>query len=380
MLLEYLPWGYVEGFDNTGHAIDWNCLGNIDGPGLVLSSSIEEMTRYKVRSPARRRSMRVVGRARTLQQSISRALRGRSRTYAAGGGWTRARNAQLWRLEEAESRTLSTTHLQITVVTDLHNLSSRHLYRPALKFYADTEKMVEDYYPEFQYKVLIIRAPAIFGLLFGMVKHVFDADTLAKFEVVPGDPLPRLLDFMSKVREPSPSVDGPGLFRLVHPKLTQAVAAARGGRANLPQEVIPVEVGGLREYRDPRFLCFGGPVPEKFYKTNDDSYDKITVAAGAVYARRVEVVQAGSTIAWDFFTSDYDISFGVFYVPAGANEQDRAQHRPVVPLERVNAHTNRSASITPSPPVPRRRALTYAAPPPPPGAAGVPHPLAWRAP
>ena len=107
---------------------------------------------------------------------------------------------QLWRIEQAESRTLSTKNLQITVVTDLHNLSSRHLYRPTLKFFADTEKIVEDYYPEFIYRVLIIRAPAIFNLLYGMVKHVFDADTLARFEVVPGDPLPRLLDFFSKVR------------------------------------------------------------------------------------------------------------------------------------------------------------------------------------
>ena len=101
-------------------------------------------------------------------------------------------------------------------------------------------------------------------------------------------------------------------------------------------------MGGLREYTDPNFLCFGGPVPEKYYKVNDDTYEKVTVAAGAVYVRRHEVAERGSTLAWDFFTTDNDIGFGVFYVPPGADEADRSAHRAIVALERVNAHNDRS--------------------------------------
>ena len=55
VLLEYFSWGYLEGLDNTGHAIDWNCLGNLDGKGLHLATSIEEMTRYKVGTKTQRR-------------------------------------------------------------------------------------------------------------------------------------------------------------------------------------------------------------------------------------------------------------------------------------------------------------------------------------
>jgi hypothetical protein len=109
------------------------------------------------------------------------------------------------------------------------------------------------------------------------------------------------------------------------------------------QEVIPVEVGGLRAYRDPRFLCFGGLVPESYYKSNDDSYVQVAVAAGAAYVHRVEVAQAGSTLAWDFFTAENDIRFGVYYVPAGTSEDTRELHQALVPLDRVNAHTDRCA-------------------------------------
>ena len=111
-----------------------------------------------------------------------------------------------------------------------------------------------------------------------------------------------------------------------------------------PQDVIPVSVGGLREYKDPLFLCFGGRVPESYYKVNDDTYEKVTVAAGAAHVHRLVVDQPGSTLAWDFFTTDNDISFGVYFVPSGADEGDRTSHRVVVPLERVNAHTDRYAA------------------------------------
>ena len=85
------------------------------------------------------------------------------------------------------------------MVTDVGSLSSRHLYRPGLKYFSDTEKMIEDHYPELLYKVLIIRPPRIFNLLYGMVKHTFDPVTRAKFELVSGDPLARMAEVIDKV-------------------------------------------------------------------------------------------------------------------------------------------------------------------------------------
>ena len=193
---------------------------------------------------------------------------------------------------------------QILVVTDVSGLSTKHLYRPGLKFFADTEKMIEDHYPELLFKVLIIRPPRIFNLLYGMVKHTFDPVTRAKFELVSTEPLPRLSEFIDL-------------------------------------ENIPTRVGGPMEYKDPLQLCFGGTVPETLYKTNDDTYQKAVVAASSVHVHRQVIDQAGTTLAWDFFTEDHDVNFGVYHIAAGVDEQDRNAHKPVMPVERVNSHTDR---------------------------------------
>ena len=107
------------------------------------------------------------------------------------------------------------------------------------------------------------------------------------------------------------------------------------------QDIIPVSVGGLREYKDPWKLSFGGLVPETFFKTNDDTFQKVTVAASSVHVHRQVIEQVGSSLVWDFFTEDHDVNFGVYHVPEGMEDQERDKHVPLVPLDRVNSHTDR---------------------------------------
>ena len=85
-------------------------------------------------------------------------------------------------------------------------------------------------------------------------------------------------------------------------------------------------------------------VPENLYKANDETFQRVVVAASSMHVHRQVVDQAGTTLVWDFYTEDADVSFGVFHVPAGTEEHERDKHRPLVPLERVNAHTDRCVS------------------------------------
>jgi hypothetical protein len=232
-------------------------------------------------------------------------------------------------VEEVNEKAKATPTWQITVVTDMSGLSSRHLYRPGLKYFAETEKMVEDYYPELLYHVHIIRPPRIFNLIYGMVKHAFDPVTRAKFEMVPGDALAHLAAHMDKVRHTSASMHTWGVRR-------NADAGER-----MAQAMLPTVIGGPTEYKDPRQLCFGGPVPENLYKTNDETFMKVTVGASSVHVHKQVVDQAGATLVWDFFTEEHDISFGVYHVPEAVADDQRDKHTPLVPIDRVNSHTDK---------------------------------------
>ena len=93
----------------------------------------------------------------------------------------------------------ATPRWQITAVSDMQGLSSKHLYRPGMKYFAETERMAEDYYPELLAKVHVIHAPRIFNMMWEMLRHAFDPVTQSKFEVVAGDPLPHLVEYIDKV-------------------------------------------------------------------------------------------------------------------------------------------------------------------------------------
>ena len=188
--MDYFPWGWLEGLDNTGHVIEVVPLGNIDGKGLLMSSTMEEMIRYKVGGAT----------ASTVPAPLHPA-KGLLHEIGPDGVGN-----QLWRLEKTDRMARETKDWQITVITDMTGLSTRHLYKPALKYFVETEKMMEDHYPELLHHVYIVNTPRIFNLLYNMVKHAFDPVTRAKFEIVSGDAFKRLSEAMPVVCLSLPSV------------------------------------------------------------------------------------------------------------------------------------------------------------------------------
>jgi hypothetical protein len=64
----------------------------------------------------------------------------------------------------------------MTVIVDLKDLSTRHIRPGLVPILAHAARIVQDCYPESIKRVLVIRAPAIFKFIWGLVQHFFDPE------------------------------------------------------------------------------------------------------------------------------------------------------------------------------------------------------------
>jgi hypothetical protein len=67
------------------------------------------------------------------------------------------------------------------LLVDCENLSMRHLWRPGLAILLQIIEVVEKNYPETMGKVLIVRAPRVFAILWTIVSTFIDEKTRNKF-------------------------------------------------------------------------------------------------------------------------------------------------------------------------------------------------------
>ena len=72
----------------------------------------------------------------------------------------------------------------------------------------------------------------------------------------------------------------------------------------------------------------GCDVPPKYYLTNQTmtskgDMDRVVVGRGSHHKQRLEVAEVGSTLQWEFFSTDYDISFGVSLKRTVADRQEK---------------------------------------------------------
>lgn len=69
---------------------------------------------------------------------------------------------------------------QVTIVYDLAGLNSRHMRPGVLPFFGTMMRLTQDYYTGPVKRMVIIRAPSIFRVVWGIVKHFFDPWAVAK--------------------------------------------------------------------------------------------------------------------------------------------------------------------------------------------------------
>ncbi|KAG8565594.1 hypothetical protein GDO81_012912 [Engystomops pustulosus] len=174
-----------------------------------------------------------------------------------------------------------------TCLVDLEGLNMRHLWRPGVKALLRIIEVVEANYPETLGRLLILRAPRVFPVLWTLVSPFIDENTRKKFLIYAGN-----------------DYQGPG-----------------GLIDYIDKEIIPDFLGG-------ECLCEvseGGLVPKALYRTPEELesedirlwtetiYQSASVFKGAPHEILIQIVDASSVITWDFDVCKGDIIFNIYH-------------------------------------------------------------------
>lgn len=141
ILLDYLPSAILAGTDKEGDPIYLERGGAMDGPGFL--------TRY--------------GREKLMKHIIW------SRELASRGRW----------IEEYE-RKMGRPPTRLTIIYDMQGLNSRHMKAGVLPFLTESMRITQQRYNGLAKKMIIIRAPPIFNVIWGLCKYAFPQNAVKK--------------------------------------------------------------------------------------------------------------------------------------------------------------------------------------------------------
>jgi len=198
------------------------------------------------------------------------------------------------KLTEESSHRLNKPISTWTMLLDLEGLNMRHLWRPGVKALLHIIEICEANYPETLGRVLIIRAPRVFPILWTLVGPLIDETSRGKFLFYAGE-------------------GGRG-DQFLQPG---------GLRDYIAEENIPNWLGGPANTGIPE----GGLVPKSFYMSpqefekdqspgphllDNSCYQSISLNRGQVHEVVIENTDRGSVITWDFDVMKHDVMFCVF--------------------------------------------------------------------
>jgi len=199
-----------------------------------------------------------------------------------------------------------------TMLLDLDGLNMRHLWRPGVKALLHIIEICEANYPETLGRVLIIRAPRVFPILWTLVCPLIDETSRGKFL------------FYAGTDNRGEQFLGPG-----------------GLKEYLPEERIPDWLGGPAATGIPE----GGLVPKSFYMspqefekdqspgphlTDSSCYQSISLNKAQVHEVLVQNTDRGSVITWDFDVMRHDVMFCVFRTKEAFNGLDKPPPTPTL--------------------------------------------------
>lgn len=188
-----------------------------------------------------------------------------------------------------------------TCIVDLEGLSMRHLWRPGIRALLRIIEVVEANYPETMGRLLIVRAPRVFPVLWTLISPFIDENTRQKFMFYGGN------DYQE-----------PG-----------------GLRDFIDEKYIPDFLGG-HCYCD---VLDGGLVPKSLYKEEyqdkspegpplsvDSCYNTSHVVKDFPHEVMIQVPQRGSVITWDFDILKGDVTFTVLRCKRSISADPVHQH------------------------------------------------------
>lgn len=140
-LLDYSPTAFLKDYDRDGDPIYIERGGALDGLGLIKRYPKDQLMKHAIWL----------------------------REVQCSGAW-------IHEYERRQGRKIR----DITVVYDLQGLSSRHLDPRVLDWFKSHMKITTDYYPGPVKRVIVIRAPSIFRVMWSLAKHVFNREAQEK--------------------------------------------------------------------------------------------------------------------------------------------------------------------------------------------------------
>ncbi|XP_012261894.2 protein real-time isoform X2 [Athalia rosae] len=174
---------------------------------------------------------------------------------------------------------------QWTLLIDLEGLNMRHLWRPGIKALLRIIEIVEANYPETMGRVLIIRAPRCFPILWTLISTFIHENTRNKFVFSCGT------DYQEQ--------------------------GAGGLTDYINQDVIPDFLGGPSE----TFIVDGGVVPKQLYRLDlaigasteheHSLYQSISLSRGQVHNVLIHSNDPGAVLTWDFDVMRHNVTFTV---------------------------------------------------------------------
>ncbi|KAG7308349.1 hypothetical protein JYU34_005545 [Plutella xylostella] len=198
-------------------------------------------------------------------------------------------------LEEATRTSEHAIHSWCLLV-DLDGLNMRHLWRPGVRALLRIIQIVEANYPETMGRLLIVRAPRVFPILWTIVSTFIDENTRSKFLFYGGK------DYLQ----------------------------AGGLLDYIPRDLIPDFLGGPCK----SFVHEGGLVPKSLYVSGafteregdplseDSIYRSVSLGKGQVHEVVVVCADPQSVLTWDFDVLRHDVAFTVLRADQPPPETD----------------------------------------------------------
>ncbi|XP_065831358.1 SEC14-like protein 2 isoform X2 [Oscarella lobularis] len=177
----------------------------------------------------------------------------------------------------------------VVLISDLEGLNIRsHLWKPTIDVMTEAFALMEANYPEVLKHVIVVNAPKIFPICFGIIKPLLSERTKQRIKILGRNWRSDLLAYISP---------------------DQLVKHYGGTRCDSTGDPMCKEN-----------ICYGGTVPRHFYASEcgavsgmTDEVKQITVGRGSFHLIDVEVSVAGSVISWEYKTSGHDIGFGLYF-------------------------------------------------------------------
>lgn len=175
---------------------------------------------------------------------------------------------------------------QWSLLIDLEGLNMRHLWRPGIKALLRIIEIVETNYPETMGRVLIMRAPRCFPILWTLISTFINENTRKKFIFFCGN------DYQEQ---------GPG-------SLSEYIDS----------EFIPDFLGGSSE----AYITEGGVVSKQLYRLDLENssgehehslYHSVSLSRGQIHRVMIHSNDPGAVLTWDFDIMRHNVTFTVLH-------------------------------------------------------------------